>query len=94
MQLRKEELKKKAKVEAKVGKVTDELIISAFRVTENHMLEAVNILEVERNTKIWDTLQSDYQTIMDLQMMGKMQMKITMKFSLFKWVVTKVPKSM
>ena len=50
MQLRKEELKKQGKVEAKVTEVMED-IINAFWVTKDHMLEAVKILETEGNTE-------------------------------------------
>ena len=93
MQLRKEELKKQGRVKVEVNEVTEEPVISAFGVTKDHMLKAASIVEAEGNINNSETLQPDYQTIMDLQTMGKVWIKITKKFSLFKWVVPKVPHS-
>ena len=44
MKLRKEELKKQGKVQAKVSEVTEEDVAKAFGVTKDHMLEATKIL--------------------------------------------------
>ena len=51
MQLRKEELKKQSKVDAKVSEVTEDDIINAFGVTKDHTLEAAKILGNEGNTE-------------------------------------------
>ena len=51
MQLRKEELKKQGKVDAKVDEVTKDDVINAFGVTKDHMLEAAKILSNEGNTE-------------------------------------------
>ena len=49
--IRKEELKKQGKVEAEVSEVTKDAVISAFRVTKDHMLGAAKILETEGDTE-------------------------------------------
>ena len=51
MQLRKEELKKQGKVEAEASEVSEDAVISTFRVTKDYMLEVVKILETEGDTE-------------------------------------------
>ena len=63
MQLRKEELKKQVKVDAKVSK---DDIINVFGETKDHMLEAAKILGMKDTPKNQDILQPDYQRITDL----------------------------
>ena len=89
MQLKKEELKKQGKGDAEVNEVTEESIISAFGITNNHMLKAARILEAGEIPKIWEILQPDYQIIMDLQTMGKVPIKTTKMFSFIQTGSTK-----
>ena len=51
MKLMNENLKKDGKMVVQVNDITKESLISAFRVTQDHMLEASKILETEENTK-------------------------------------------
>ena len=51
MHLKKEELKKQGRMDAKVSKVTKEDIIRAFGVTKDYMMKAAVILGKEENTK-------------------------------------------
>ena len=51
MKLKKEELKKHGKANAKVGEITEENIIEAFGVTKEHMVKAAEILGKGENTE-------------------------------------------
>ena len=90
MKLKNEQLKKPGKIDAQVNEITEESLINAFGVTQNHKLEAANILGAEGNTENWRIFQPDYQFIKDLQTIGKVWIKTIKKFSSFKWVVQKV----
>ena len=90
MQLRKEELKKQGKIDAKVSEVTKDDVINMIGATKDHMLEAAKILGNKGNSEIQDILQPDYPSITDLQTMLRVWNKTIKKLYLFKQVVPRV----